>query len=115
MIEAIEMTFVVPDGDATSPKEHRDALRQLAIDRGLEVMLDRLRQTDRTKLSWMVFEMRTHVSILPNYEDAHVIGVDCWCQPKITHDEGYEVPLVVHRDIAERDSGVALTDGSNDD
>jgi 5-methylcytosine-specific restriction protein A len=40
------------------------------------------------------------VQVVPDYEADHVLGLACWCGPRI--DDDGQLPLVSHRDIAER-------------
>lgn len=102
MIDAIELTFVVPDGNLGTPDDHKDALIKFAEERGLEIVLARAKRTDRGNLAWMVFELRSHTAVIPSYEDDHVIGLDCWCGPKIQKEDNWDVKLVTHRDLGER-------------
>lgn len=51
-------------------------------------------------MGWHTVEMYDSVHVFPDYESGHVIGAECWCQPRI--DNTFEISLVHHRDEIER-------------
>ncbi|EHN09407.1 hypothetical protein PAI11_37410 [Patulibacter medicamentivorans] len=68
-----------------------------------------------TRNSWHVLEMATHVALVPDYEDGHVLAAWCWCQPTVETanpetGQAYAIPVIAHRDIGERTGGRPITD-----
>jgi hypothetical protein len=51
-------------------------------------------------MGWHAVELAESVQVVPDYEADHVLGLACWCGPKV--DDGGRLPLVSHRDLAER-------------
>lgn len=67
------------------------------------------------ELGWVVIGMRTHVALIPTHEDDHVLGVECWCEPKREDVPGGDgPPLITHRDLGEREGLGELTAGRGD-
>lgn len=63
------------------------------------------------RLGWHKIEMSTHVAVVPDYEDGHVLAAGgCWCDPRREAEPG-SMAIVSHRDLAQRDgSALAITD-----
>jgi hypothetical protein len=51
-------------------------------------------------VGWHALELSESVQVVPDYEHDHILGLDCWCAPRI---DALGLPLVCHRDLAERE------------
>lgn len=51
-------------------------------------------------MGWHALELAESVQVVPDYEHDHVLGLACWCGPRIWHDG--KLPLISHRDLLDR-------------
>lgn len=52
-------------------------------------------------MTWCATELAEQVHVHPAYEQGHILGPWCWCNPNIEHEPDVR-PLITHRDQLNR-------------
>lgn len=59
---------------------------------------------NKVKADWRVKDQGSFVEVVPIRDlRAHLLGDECWCNPKVEQDDDMRAPMISHNALDERE------------